>query len=96
MTKGNVRCGVVLAALKVTMTDCVINKKGRKTDQLTKVAEEEVEHSLLFTLKAVSNESNPGKRNSLLVDYGATSHIITEKSKLVRFDNTFDPSKASH
>jgi len=55
--------------------------KGRKTDQLNKVAEEEIEHSFLFTLKAVSNESNSGKRNSLLVDCGATSHIITDKSK---------------
>ena len=44
-------------------------------------------------MKTVSNESNSSKGNSLLVDCGATSHIITGKSKCIRFDNTFDPSK---
>ena len=44
-------------------------------------------------MKAVSNESSSGKRNSLLVDCGATSHIVTDKSKFKRFDSTFDPSK---
>ena len=33
-----------------------------------------------------------GKNNdSLLVDTGATSHIIIDKSKFVTFDNNFDP-----
>ncbi|XP_061748966.1 uncharacterized protein LOC133547165 [Nerophis ophidion] len=33
------------------------------------------------------------KQNGLMVDCGATSHIITEKSKFTRFDDTFNPNK---
>lgn len=32
-------------------------------------------------------------REGLMVDCGATSHIITEKNKFIKFDETFDPKK---
>ena len=54
---------------------------------------EEVEHSFVFALNTGTNESKVGKPNSLLVDCGATSHIITDKSKFTGLDSTFDPSK---
>ena len=47
-------------------------------------------HSFAFTLK--ENNSNGGKTSNLLVDTGATSHIINDKSKFVNFDEKFDPS----
>ena len=68
-------------------------QKGRKTDKVNKVIEEEVGHLFVFTMKAGSSESKVVKPNSLLVDCGSTSHIITDKSKFTRFDSTFNPSK---
>ena len=44
-------------------------------------------------MKAGSNESKADKTNLLLVACGATSHIITEKSKFTRFDRKFNSSK---
>ena len=58
--------------------------------------EENNEHSFAFTLTGKTSEQL-GKNNdvvyrSLLVDTGATSHIINDKSKFVTFDEDFDPS----
>ena len=66
---------------------------GRVTDKANRVTEEEVEHSFVFAMYTGTNESKVGKPNLLLVDCGATSHIITDKSKFTRFDSTLDPSK---
>ena len=71
---------------------CRRQKWGRK-DKANRVIEEEVEHSFVFAMNTGTNESKVGKPNSLLVDCGATSNIITDKSKFTRFDSTFDPSK---
>ena len=68
-------------------------QKGRKTDKVNKVIEEEVEHSFVFTMKAGSSERKVGKPSSLLVNCGATRHIITDKPKFTRFDSTFNPTK---
>ena len=48
-------------------------------------------HSFLFTVKDQEGRGEPTP-NQLLLDTGATSHIINDKSKFVDFDKKFDPS----
>ena len=47
-------------------------------------------HSFIFTIK--DEESRGEITPNLLLDTGATSHIINDKSKFVDFDRKFDPS----
>ncbi|MCG8032725.1 MAG: hypothetical protein JAZ03_11190, partial [Candidatus Thiodiazotropha taylori] len=49
------------------------------------------EHS--FTFKITSGETGAYRSNSVLVDCGATAHIITDETKFMRFDDTFDGDK---
>ena len=51
----------------------------------------EGEHS--FAFRITSGETGAFRCNSVLVDCGATAHIITNKKKFVRFDNTFNGDK---
>ena len=73
--------------------DCRGRKDGVKMAAETGEDEEEAKkiHSFAFTLK--ESIPNGGKTPTLLVDTGATSHIINDKSKFVSFDQKFDPSK---
>ena len=48
------------------------------------------EKSFAFTLKDGQGRST--KDSKLLVDTGATSHIINDSSKFVSFDNNFNPN----
>ena len=69
--------------------DCRARRDGVK--MAAETGEENAKiHSFAFTLK--ENNSNGGKTSNLLVDTGATSHIINDKSKFVNFDEKFDPS----
>lgn len=61
--------------------------------------DENIEHSFAFTLNdktceqlGKSNNLDLACSSSLLVDTGATSHIINNKSKFVSFDKDFDPN----
>jgi predicted aspartyl protease len=69
--------------------DCRARRDGAK--MAAETGEENAKiHSFAFTLK--ENNSIGGKTSNLLVDTGATSHIINDKSKFVNFDEKFDPS----
>ncbi|PIK39142.1 hypothetical protein BSL78_24019 [Apostichopus japonicus] len=64
--------------------------KAKQTAEQTETREED--HT--FSFKAGNNTSNIRQRGgpgTLMVDCGATSHIITDLSKFVSFDNTFHP-----
>ena len=52
------------------------------------------EHSFAFVVSDNVNDERFGKKinNNLLVDTGATSHIINDKSKFISFDRNFDPN----
>ena len=47
-------------------------------------------HSFIFTIK--DEESRGEITPNLLLDTGATSHIIIGKAKFIDFDSKFDPS----
>ena len=60
-------------------------------------------HSFLFKANSITDDGEGQidfdicnnityKRNNLLVDCGATSHIITDNSKFIEFDSNFNPS----
>ena len=59
----------------------------RKAEE--KSSEKNDEHSFAFR---VSDSSGKSVNSNLLVDSGATSHIINDKSKFVTFDRNFDPN----
>ena len=66
--------------------------RGRE-DRLNRASDytEDDEHS--FTFKVASGESGAFWHDSILVDCGATAHIITEKDRFLRFDETFNGDK---
>ena len=79
-----------------THTDNSCRRKGRnntnKVKQCTDGSNDESEHSFAFKVKAsdILNHETTGK---LLVDCGATTHIITDESKFTRFDESFKPER---
>ena len=44
-----------------------------------------------FAFKASTSLTRPFMRDALLVDSGATTHIVTDKSKFIEFDGNFKP-----
>ena len=44
-----------------------------------------------FAFKVTVDNLNAIRDNSLLVDIGATAHILNEKSKFLKFDDKFKP-----
>ena len=75
--------------------DCRGKKDTAKTAVEIPKAEEEKSNSrtFAFTLKDHVNNVSRGKTSpNLMVDTGATSHIINDKSKFINFDKKFDPS----
>lgn len=57
--------------------------------------DKEVTHSFVFRVNADTSDtsSDQDKAYGLLVDCGATTHIINDKSKFVNFDKNFDPKR---
>lgn len=80
--------------------DSVCRKKG-KGDGARKVAEEEKESSndrdFLFKVENTNNERPPAnvKKKGIMVDAGATSHIVTDIARFKSFDSTFQPDTHS-
>lgn len=66
----------------------VVNQVHEIPDQAT---EPEIDHS--FAFKAKDGQQQTVVTDKLLVDCGATSHIINDKSKFVKFDDNFNPDK---
>ena len=72
----------------------MLDGRGRKDGE--KMAAETGEENAKIHLYAfILKESNPNgdKTPNLLVDTGATSHIINDQSKFLSFDQKFDPIK---
>ena len=44
-----------------------------------------------FAFKVTVDNFNSIRGNSLLVDTGATAHILSDKSKFLKFDDKFKP-----
>lgn len=63
-------------------------------DEVGDLGEDEDVRSHNFDFKAICNKPDPICSDTLLVYCGATTHIITDKSKFVKFDEKFEP--ASH
>ena len=65
-------------------------KKRNDTSETVKVLTTANEHS--FAFKAATVEQIMGVKG-LLVDTGATTHIVRERSKFIQFDNSFVPEE---
>ena len=74
--------------------NCRKKKDAAKTAAGKTTPRENNEHTFAFVSKDTnSNSGIPTKNNSsLVVDTGATSHIINDKSKFVDFGKEFNPS----
>jgi len=59
-------------------------------------SDKEAEHSFAFEINNYGGESATRKPNALLVDCGATTHIINDESKLSKFDYKFAPEQMEH
>ena len=71
--------------------DCRTAKKDTAKQAITEREKQDSdEHSFVFTLK--NGQGSSTEDSNLLVDTGATSHIINDSSKFVSFDNSFDPN----
>ena len=73
-------------------TDFCRNKNSVKS--VNKVEEDSQEHddgAHNFVFKANEQSLDPIKGNTLLVDCGATTHIVIDKSKFIRFNDNFEP-----
>ena len=73
-------------------------KKGDKVNQASKKTDQDIEYSFVFESnthvdETVSGKPTSGKPNTLLVDCGATAHIIIDMSRLTKFDDTLNPDK---
>lgn len=83
-----------------THTESLCRKKG-KEDGARKVAEEEEEDNgdedHCFMAKQTKSErpSANVKKKGIMVDAGATSHIVNDIAKFKSFDNTFQPDTHS-
>ena len=49
-------------------------------------------HSFTFTVQDSYGRGRNAENESLLVDTGATSHIVNDSSKFINFDDNFDPN----
>lgn len=79
-----------------THSDETCRKKNMHKDDAKQSAEKQEGHDEEQTyVFKISQELLPDniKENGLMVDCGATSHIITEGSKFTRFDKTFNPQQ---
>ena len=85
-------------------SDKTCRKKGfkNKSDRVNQVSEtqkssDDEDYSFVFQTNSQSYEasgnSTASRRNTLLVDCGATAHIVNDKSKFTKFDNSFKPEK---
>ena len=73
--------------------DCRSGKTDSAKTATEPKKEDNDEHSFTFTLQDLEDESRRRPQNTnLLVDTGATSHIINDSSKFVSFDTNFDSS----
>lgn len=55
--------------------------------------EDSDEEVFAFETNAHAGGSSTGKPNALLVDRGATTHIINDEAKFSKFDDKFTPEK---
>lgn len=78
-----------------THAESVCKKKGGQ-DGVRKVAEEP-DQDFLFMAKYVQSERPPGnvKMKGIMVDAGATSHIVNDINKFENFDDSFQPGTHS-
>ena len=69
------------------------NDSAKKAEDQRQPRKKTEDNEHIFAFK-VSDSSDYGKslNNNLLVDTGATSHIVNNTSKFISFDNSFDPS----
>ena len=74
-------------------------KRKNKTDKVKRAFEtlvdsdKEAEHSFAFEINKYAGESATKKPNALLVDCGATAHIINDESRFSKFGDKFAPEK---
>ena len=77
-----------------THSDETCRRKDNHKDEAKQTAERQEEHendeTFVFKVSQTFLTDNI-KRNGLMVDCGATSHIITERNSFTKFDESFNP-----
>ena len=95
--KGGKWCGHCKTKTHETK-DCRNNtgkkESARKAEDGGSEKNKKGEHTFMFNVSVNSVRGNvcDASDNCLLVDTGATSHIVSDKSKFISFDKNFDPN----
>ncbi|XP_034076783.1 uncharacterized protein LOC117549204 [Gymnodraco acuticeps] len=81
-----------------THRDANCRRRGRRDNVKQAMDEEDHDHHHTFAFKArkrqVDSDPSDGlKQRGLMVDTGATSHIVTDMNKFKDFDESFEPRK---
>ena len=80
-------------------TDSTCRSKGRATKakkdqvQFANATEDDEHSTFAFKLQNSYGDSSDSRPTSMLVDCGATAHIITDKSMFISFDESFQPDR---
>lgn len=81
---------------KANHTDKTCRRNKKPSDKINEVGdsydENGDEHSFAFEASTPDGK-NLSRRNTLLVDCGATTHIINDETKFSKFDPSFQPEK---
>ena len=75
-----------------THRDAACRRKQRREDDARKASDETTGGEYAFRVNDVDNKVQPGRsitERGLMVDTGATSHIVTDVTKFKRFDDDF-------
>ena len=78
---------------KTSHTDSTCRSKSKANKDKVKVVSTIDEPEFVFKTDIGSHDVSSVPSDSLLVDCGATAHIVTDKSKFTSFDESFRPDK---
>ena len=80
-----------------THTDKTCRRKQKpvqdRVNQLKVSQEEDEAHSFVFKISTSVDQKTNDVHSRLLVDCGATAHIVTDERRFINFDDTFNPAK---
>ena len=76
-----------------THTDRTCRRKQKNSAVKHMTTDDDVPDSHSYNFKICTSAYEKPLMNSLMVDCGATTHVVTDASKFTSFDDKFDPNK---
>ncbi|KAL5012489.1 hypothetical protein ScPMuIL_011040 [Solemya velum] len=87
----------ILPGTKPLLDGCLENRenwqKVNQKDKVKQAVDSNLNDEYSFAFEVSDSSASSIRSGNLLVDCGATAHIVTDKSKFVSFDKSFKPDK---